>query len=227
MGGGRRREPRVPARRGRRLALQERLERRAPPGRKRFDPQGALQSIARMIGRIQERVDLGDGHALLGLADLHDLVAGAHLAFREDAEVEPRPTATGQQRRHARLVHADADAIAGDARLGDLEQRAADPIAVADRHDLVGQSFDREVLAELPVDEVGPLQLLLPMAIRFDLVDEDRALLPAVSGAIALTVAVEIQPADATAAAHGILPDPGVHRAPLPLEVAWKSDVHR
>jgi len=38
--------------------------------------------------------------------------------------------------------------------------------------------------------EVGPLQLLLPIPIRFDLVDEDSALLTSVSGQVALTVTV-------------------------------------
>ena len=160
-----------------------------------------------MIGRIEERVDLCDGHSLLRLSHLHDFVAGAHLAFLQDAEVEPRPSAGCQQCRHPGLVHPNADAIAGNARLSDLEQRAADLITVADAHGIVGQSFDREVLAELSVDEVGPLQLLLPVAIRFDLVDEDGALLTPVPGQVALTVSVQIQPADATAATHRILPD--------------------
>ena len=44
-------------------------------------PQGALQAIARMIGRIEERVDLRDAHSLLRLSRLHDLVAGTDLAF--------------------------------------------------------------------------------------------------------------------------------------------------
>ena len=111
--------------------------------------------------------------------------------------------------------------------MSDLEQRAADLITVADAHGIVGQSFDREVLAELSVDEVGPLQLLLPVVIRFDLVDEDGSLLTPVAGQVALTVSVQIQPADPTAATHRILPDPGVYSATLPLDVARKSDVHR
>ena len=72
------------------------------------------------------------------------------------------------------------------------EQRAADLITVADAHGIVGQSFDREVLAELSVDEVGPLQPILPIAIRFDLVDEDGSLLTPVPGQIALTVSIQI-----------------------------------
>src|SRR5436190_3495685 len=180
-----------------------------------------------MIGRIEECVDLRHGHPLRRLSLLHDVVAGTHLAGLHDAAVESRPSAGGQQGRHARLIHPNADAIAGDTRLRDLEQRAADPIAVADAHGVVGQSFDREVLAELSVDEVGPLQLLLPVAIRFNLVDEDRALLASVPGQVALTVSVEIQAADATAASQRLLPDRGVHRAPLPHDVAWESDIHR
>src|SRR5262245_45440116 len=180
-----------------------------------------------MMGRIEERVDLCDGHPLLRFSHLHDFVTGAHLAFAQDAEVEPRSSAGGQESRHPGLVHPNADAIAGDARLGDLEQGAADPISVADAHGIVGQSFDREVLAELSVDEAVSLELLLPMAIRLDLVDEDGALLTPVPGQVALTVAVQIQPADPTAATHGILPDRGAHGATLPLDVARKSDVHR
>src|SRR5262245_19468946 len=102
-----------------------------------------------MIGRVEEGVDLCDRHPLLRLSNLHDFVAGAHLAFPQDAEVEPWPSAGCQQSRHPGLVHANADAIAGNARLGDLEQRAADLITVADAHRIVGQSFDPEVLADL------------------------------------------------------------------------------
>jgi hypothetical protein len=73
-----------------------------------------------------------------------------------------------------------------------LEQGAADPVSIANAHRVVGQSVDGEVLAELSVDEVAPLQLLLPVAVRFDLIDVDRALLTAVAGQVALTVPVEI-----------------------------------
>src|SRR5258708_12722353 len=123
-----------------------------------------------MIGRIEKRVDLCDGHSLVRLSHLHDFVAGAHLAFPEDAEVEPRPSAGCQQCRHPGLVHPNANAIAGNARLSDLEQCIADLITVADANGIVGQTFDREVLAKLSLAEVAPLQFLLPLPIPFDLV---------------------------------------------------------
>jgi hypothetical protein len=76
------------------------------------------------------------------------------------------------------------------------------------------------------MDEVSPLQLLLPIAIRFNLIHEDRSMLAAVPGQVALTVSLKIQPGDATATLHRTLPDPGVYRAALPRDVAWKPDVY-
>src|SRR5215475_5532985 len=143
-----------------------------------------------MIGRIQQRVDLCDSHSLVRLSHLHNFVAGTHLAFPQDTKVEPRPSARCQQSRHPCLVHPNADTITCNARLGNLEQRGADLIPVADAHSIVRQSFDCEVLAELPINEVAPLELLLPIAIRFDLINEDGTLLASVPSQVALTVSV-------------------------------------
>ena len=181
------------------LTLKQRFKRATPSGRKRFDPQRALQTIACMMRQIEERVDLSDGHALRRLSHLHDFVARTHLTFAENAEVEARPTARCQQCRHPGFVHPNADAKACDARLSDLEKCGPDLITVADAYDIVGQPFDCEVLAELSVDEIGPLQLLLPIAIGFNLINEDGSMLASVPGQVALTVSLEIQPADATA----------------------------
>src|SRR5262249_23494730 len=127
----------------------------------------------------------------------------------------------------ARLTFPNADAIAGDTRLRHLEHRAADPVAIADAHGIIGQPFDGEVLAELPVDEARAFQPLLPVGIRLDLVDVDRALLPAVAAQVTLTISVDIQSTHPAAATHRVLPDRGVHRAALPRDVAWESDVDR
>src|SRR5215831_12080835 len=118
-----------------------------------------------MIGRIEERVDFYDRHSLWRLSYFDDFVSGAHLAFIQNAEVEARPSATCQQCGHPGLVHPNADAIARHAGLSDLEQCTADSITVADTNGIVRQSLDREVLAELSMDEVGPVELLLPVAI--------------------------------------------------------------
>jgi hypothetical protein len=99
-------------------------------------------------------------------------------------------------------------------------------ITVADTYDIVGQPFDCEILAKLSVDEISPVQLLLPIAIGFNLINEDGSVLTSMPGQVTLTVSLEIQAADATATAHRLLPDPGVYRAPLPRDVARKPNVH-
>ena len=130
-----------------------------------------------MVGRIKERVDLRDRHPLCPLSDLHNVIAGTDLAFLQNAEVKSWPSAGRQQRRHMRFVHPNADAIAGHPRLRDFEYCAADLKTIANTNNIVGQSLDCEVLAELSVDEIGSLQLFLPVTIGFDLVNENGALL--------------------------------------------------
>jgi hypothetical protein len=143
-----------------------------------------------MIRRIKERIDLSDRHSVVRLSHLHDFVAGTYLTFPQNAKIEPWPAAGSQQCRHPRLIHPNTDAITSNARLTDLEKCAADLISVTYAHGIVGQSLHREVLAELAVDEVSPIQLLLPVAIGFDLIDEDGSVLTPMPGKITLTVSV-------------------------------------
>ena len=138
-----------------------------------------------MPGEVEEPVDLGDRHLLRAGGDLDDLVSRLDLALLEHAEVEAGAAVGDEQRGDARVVHADPDAVAGDAGLGDLEDGGADPVAVADADLVVAQPLDGEVLAELPVDEVASSELALPVAVGVDLVDEDGALLAAVAREIA------------------------------------------
>src|SRR5580704_16820890 len=98
---------------------------------------------------------------------------------------------------------------------------------VADAYDVVGQLFNCKVLTELSTDEIVPLQLLLPIAIRFHLIHEDGSMLASMPGQVALTVSLEIQSADATPAGHRTLPDAGVYRAAFPRDVAREPNVYR
>src|SRR5215469_5520080 len=124
------------------------------------------------------------------------------------------------------MIHPDADAVAGHAGLGDLEQRRADPILVADAHLVVGEPLDRKVLAELAVDEVPPVQLLLPVAIGSELVDEHGALLTAMAGNVTLPIALDIEPRHAATPVDRSLPDPRAYGPAPPKDVLWQSDVH-
>jgi hypothetical protein len=203
------------------------LERGLPPRAQSWNTQSALNICPGGSGKIEQRADRGNIHALRAVGNFDDFVAGAYFAFFEDTQVEPRAVMLDQQSRHPGLIHSNANTVACHTRLRHLKQRIADPVTVADAYGMVVQSFDREVLAELSVNEAGPLQVLLPIAIRFDLVDQYGSLLTPMSGQVTLTISRQIQPTDPTAATHRILPDRGVHSAPSPLDIARKSDVHR
>ena len=136
------------------------------PGAERRDPERAEQVLALVAGEVEQRVDLGDGHPLRARGELRDLVARLHLALLEHAEVEAGPAVGDEQGRDARVVHAEPDAVARDPRLGDLEDGAADPVAVADADLVVVQPLDGEVLAELPVDEVVAARARAPSSGR-------------------------------------------------------------
>src|SRR5262249_40192257 len=81
--------------------------------------------------------------------------------------------------------------------------------------------------SELPISETISPKLVLPIAIGVDLIDEDRAVLAAMSGQISLTVAVNVQPPHHAPALHGRLPNRGVNRLPPPRDVARQAYVDR
>src|SRR5262249_31096083 len=119
------------------------------------------------------------------------------------------------------------DAVAGHPRLGDLEDGRADAVAVSDADLVVARPLDGEVLAELPVHEVVPPELALPVAVRVELVDEDRSLLPAVPGHVALAVAVDVEPAHPARAADGVLEHAGEDARSSPGHGSRHADVQR
>jgi hypothetical protein len=180
-----------------------------------------------MAGQVEQRVDLGHGHGLRAGVHLRDLIAGLHGALAQHPQVEPGPVAGDQQRGNLRVVHPDADPVAGDPRLGHLEQRFADLVAVTDAHLVIAQAGHREVLPELPVLEVVPAQLVLPVLVGLDLVHEHGPLLTAVPGQVTLPVTVEVQPPRLHRTLDRLLPHGGVHRAPVPVQVLWQAHVHR
>jgi hypothetical protein len=132
-----------------------------------------------------------------------------------------------QQRRDLRVVHPDAHAVAGDPRLGHLEQRLPDPVAVADARLVVGQAVDGEVLPELAIGEIITAQLLLPVPVGLDLVHEHRPVLPAVSGQVTLPVAVDVQPPHHPRASGRLLPNRRSYNPAVPGHVLRQAHVHR
>jgi hypothetical protein len=203
------------------------LERGSPPGGQRRDPQCPPYLLAGVPGQVQQGVDLRDRHALGPGGDLDDVVPGLHPAFGQYPQVESRAVMGDQQRGDARIVHPDAHPVTGDPRLGHLDHRRADPVAVADAHLVVGQAGDGEVLPELPAGEVVPAQLLLPVPVGVDLVHEHRPVLPAVRGQIALPVAVDVQPPHHLGAVDGPLPHRRVYYPAAPCHILRQAYIYR
>src|SRR6185369_11834681 len=132
-----------------------------------------------------------------------------------------------QQGGHGRLVHADAYAVARNARLCDLEERAADLVTIADAHFVIGQALYREILAELSERKIAAAELSLPVAIGVHLIHHHRALLAAVSGQISLSVASDIQAPGDSPVLHRLFPNGSAYRPSPPRDVLWKTYVHR
>src|SRR5262249_47503322 len=150
---------------------------------------------------------------------------GLDVALLQDAEVEPGAAVGDQERRDARVVHAKADAVAGDSGLGHLEDGATDPVAVADADLVVGKPLDGEVLAELAVDEVASPEPPLPVPVGVGLVDDPGALPSAVAAEIALAVAVDVEPAHPARPVDGVLEHAGEDGPSLPGHVLRHADV--
>ena len=203
----------------------QRFEGTFPSRAERRYPQRALQLIGGMSRQIEQRVDIRDGEALRPVRDLYDLVAGADLALLEHPEIEPRPVVRHQQGGHPRLVHPNADPVARHPRLRDLEQRAADAIAVADADLVVRQAVHGEVFAELPEGEIAAAERVLPVPIGVALVDHHGTMLAAVAAEIPLPVSRKVQPPDDAAARNRTLPDAGVYGLAAPLDVLGQADV--
>ena len=147
------------------------------------------------------------------------------MAFLDNTEIETGPAARDQQRGHLRLVHADADPVASDARLRHFKQRAADPVMVADAYLLIRQSLDGKILPELSVGEVVSTELLLPVAIGFHLIDEDRAVFAAMPMKVALPIALDVEPTRQARASNRLFPYRRVDGLALPCDVSGQAYV--
>jgi hypothetical protein len=67
-------------------------------------------------------------------------------------------------------------------------------IAVADPRLIVGQSLNRKIFAELPEPKIVAGQLTFAVLVGIHLMDQNRSVLAAMLGEIALAVTVDIQP---------------------------------
>jgi hypothetical protein len=130
------------------------------------------------------------------IGHLRDFVASSHFTFLQYAEVKSGPMVCHKQSRHFRFSHPDAHAIACDTWLRDLEERAPNPVSIADANLVVGQAHHCEVLAKLSECKIVTAELSLPVAIGIHLIHHHRAAFASMPGYIALSVALHIQTAD-------------------------------
>jgi hypothetical protein len=180
-----------------------------------------------MTGQIQQPVDFCHGDLLWPVGYLHNFVSGADFPFFNDAEIEAGALVGNEQAGHLRFTHANADPVAGDSGLGYLEHYTANAVTVADADLVVGKTLDGQVLAELTVFEVIPLQLVLPVAVGIELIDHHSAILSAMAAQISLPISVNIEAPHHHPAGNWLFPDGRIDDFSLPLDVAWKTDVDR
>jgi hypothetical protein len=126
---------------------------------------------------------------------------------------------------HAGLVHPNAQSIARYAWLRNLEYAVADAVLIANADLVVGKSLNREIFSELAEHEITALKEMLPVVVRFHLVDEYGALLPTMTGEIGLAVAVDIQLAHHPSPCNRKLPDCSSHSPAVPRDFAGKADI--
>src|ERR1700761_5274364 len=179
------------------------------------------------MGReVEQRVGFSHGHVHRAVRNLDDLVFASDITLFQNAKVETRPVMRHEERSHTRFVHANTDAVAGNAWLSHLKESIPDPIPISNADLIIGETINCEIFAELSEDEIASPEFLFPIAIRVGLIYEDCAVLAPVTCKIALTITFNIKPPHETSPLNGILPYPCVDYLSFPLDIAWKTDVH-
>src|SRR6516162_1642385 len=98
---------------------------------------------------------------------------------------------------------------------------------IPNAHFSIRQSLDCKILSKLTIGKVVSTELVLPITIRFDLVDKDCPVFAAMPRQISLAVSIDVEPSCHPSALNGRLPDRGVDGFPLPFDVAWQAHIHR
>jgi hypothetical protein len=179
-----------------------------------------------MSWQIQQSIALRNRDPFRTIGDFCDFVARTDLPFLQHAKIKSRPMLRYQQRRHARLVHANADSEARYAWLAYFKKGIAYAISVTDADLVIGKPVHREVLSELSEAEIVAAQKVLPEVVGVHLINEDRALLPTVAGEIRLPIAINVEPAYHAPFVDRRLPDRGTDGLALPRHVVWKADIY-
>src|SRR5580700_212361 len=178
-----------------------------------------------MSWQIQESINIGHRDLFWTIRDFYDVIARTNFPFLQHAKVESWSVMFYEQRRHTRLAHANADAVACHARLCHFECRVTNAVAIANAHLVIGKSLDGEVFSELSKDEVMPPENAFPVVIGAHLINKNGALLSTMAAEIALRIANNIERPHPPSAFHWRFPDRGMDGLTVPCHVAWKTDI--
>ena len=180
-----------------------------------------------MVCRIEQGISFSDRDPLRSIRDLLNFVSRTDLAFGDNTAIEPWPAMGNKQGGHLRIVHANSQAIAGDAGLTHFKDRSADPVSVPNANLIVGQTFHGEILTKLSVLEVISAEFSFPIPIGFELIDHNGTVFAAMAREIALAIAVQIKPSSKHTPGDRAFPDRGTHDFPLPCNVTWQANIDR
>src|SRR3984893_3421489 len=97
---------------------------------------------------------------------------------------------------------------------------------IANAHFSIRQSLNCKILSELAIGKVVSTELVLPITIRFDLIDKDGPVFAAVTHQIPLAVTIDVEPSHHPSALNGRLPGGGVDGFALPLDVARQAHIY-
>jgi hypothetical protein len=132
-----------------------------------------------------------------------------------------------EQRRHARFIHADADAVARDAWLRYFEYSIANAVSIADADLVIRKPFDSEVFTELTKSKITAAQNALPVVVRIHLVDKHSAVFPSVTSEVALPITVDVELAHHGPSRKRRFPDCGSDNFAVPRYIARKAGIYR
>jgi hypothetical protein len=169
--------------------------------------QRALQLLAGMSWQIQEGVNVGHTDSLWTVSNFYNVIACTNFSLLQHAKVESWSVMFYEQGWHARLIHANANAVARHAWLRYFKLSATDPVAIADANLAIRKSLDGEVFSELAENKITAAQKALPVMVRIHLVDEYGALLPTMTGEIGLCIAIDIELAHHSPSGNRRFPD--------------------
>lgn len=124
------------------------------------------------------------------------------------------------------IIHSNADSVAGYSRLRHFEYPITNAVAIANANLVVRKPLNGEILSKLAADEVFASEKAFPVVIRVHLINKDGTLLSAVTGEIALGVAIDVELAHHSPAFHWRFPDRGTDSLAVPCHVTWKANIY-